>query len=525
MGDRAEVRAEARGQSERGPVIVYEGAEPATRRSAPVVDHQRVRDHWQDGRMDFNRGAGLLHRLTSYRPDRDWDVPVDDPRIRNDFAPNDWDSHPPQVKTYSSDLPVIALPRDLPPSDPSATSVLAGVEAVPMPLNAAELGRVLFLGAGVVRTSERRGRQFLFRAAGSAGGRFPLEVYVSTRGVDGVLDGVHWYDPVEHALVQVGPAAAGDATTLIVTGIPWRTGWRYAERGFRHIYWDAGTLLSQMTAAAASAGLDPRLFTLFPDATVRDLVNADGVNEFPVALVTLGGGRPAIEPSGPATAGTLTPFELPLCTEAQRAGERTELGVPWPTATALADSPPSPTMEQVILRRGSQRKMDRTARLPRHLLEWPMRAAMRGIDVPHWVIVHAVDGVAPGVYRWPDLENALPSKATDEEATRAETFRICLDQDLSGDAAYVVVAAIEAAKVDDRSYREAQLAAGLVEGRLHLAAYALGATATGMTFLDSEVPALLNASDDLVTLLFTCVGIGTYRARTGGRPGAPVQIG
>jgi hypothetical protein len=85
----------------------------------------------------------------------------------------------------------------------------------------------------------------------------------------------------------------------------------------------------------------------------------------------------------------------------------------------------------------------------------------------------------------------------------------------------VVVAAIEAAKVDDRSYRDAQLAAGLVEGRLHLAAYALGATATGMTFLDSEVPGLLNASNDLVTLLFTCVGVGTYRARTGGGPGAP----
>jgi hypothetical protein len=475
--------------------------------------------------MDFDRGAGLLHRLTSYHPDREWGVPVDDPRIRSDFDPNDWDSHPPQVKAYAGDLPVIALPRDLPPSDVSATSVLAGVEVASKPLNAAELGRVLFLGAGVVRTSERHGQRFLFRAAGSAGARFPLEVYASTRGVDGVPDGIHWYDPVEHALVQVGPAAAGGATTVIVTGVPWRTGWRYAERGFRHIYWDAGTLLSQLCGAAASAGLDPRLRTLFPDAIVRDLVGADGVHEFPVALLTLGGGRPAIEPTGPAIAGTLTPFELPLCTEAQRAGERSELGAPWPTATPLADPPPAPTMEQVILRRGSQRSMDRAAALPRHLLEWPMRAAMRGIDVPHWVIAHAVDGVAPGVYRWPDLQNALPSTATDEDAMRAETLRICLDQDLGGDAAYVVIAAIEGAALDDRSYREAQLAAGLVEGRLHLAAYALGATATGMTFLDSEVPALVNAPDDLVTLLFTCVGVGTYRARTGGGPGAPVKIG
>ena len=94
----------------------------------------------------------------------------------------------------------------------------------------------------------------LFRASGSAGARYPYEIYASTAGVAGVPDGVHWYDPVAHALVQVGPAAGGLATTLVITGIPWRTGWRYAERGWRHMYWDAGTLLSQLSAAAASAG-------------------------------------------------------------------------------------------------------------------------------------------------------------------------------------------------------------------------------------------------------------------------------
>jgi hypothetical protein len=211
--------------------------------------------------------------------------------------------------------------------------------------------------------------------------------------------------------------------------------------------------------------------------------------------------------------------EYPLCTAAQRAGDRDVLGEPWPDAPALPDVPASPPLDEVVLRRGSQRLMDREATLPRALLDWPMRAALRGIDVPHWVVAHGVDGVPPGLYRWPDLETPLRAGPL-----RDELLRICLDQYLAADAAYVVIAATGGGRLDDRTYRDAQLAAGLVEGRLHLAAYALGAAASGMTFVDSEVPALLGEPDDLVTLLFTCVGVGSYASRPGGGPGAPVEF-
>jgi hypothetical protein len=469
--------------------------------------------------MDLERGAGLLHRLTSYTPDREWDEPADDPRVRHDLQSNDLATQPPPVKTYGDGLTVTPLPRELPRPGISAAAVLAGVSAPQQVLDAGQLGRVLFLGGGVVRTAERRGRTVLFRASGSAGARFPLELYASTRGVDGVPDGVHWYDPVAHALVQVGPAAGGTATTIIMTGVPWRTGWRYAERGWRHIYWDGGTLLSQLTAVAGSAGLEPRVRTLFPDDAVAALVGVDGVHEFPLVLLTFGDGEPAIDAGGPAVAGELPAVEFPLVTEAQRAGARDRLGAPWPPGEALTDVPEAAELDDVILRRGSQRLMDRSRTLPRHLLEWSMRAAMRGIGVPHWVVVHGVDGLEAGVYRWPDLDK--PVRGGD---LRDELTRICLDQTLGGDAAFVVIGAVGGDGLDDRGYRDAQFAAGLVEGRLHLAAYALGATATGMTFLDSEVPALLGEPDDLVTLLFTCVGTGEYKSKAGGGPGAPVMV-
>jgi SagB-type dehydrogenase family enzyme len=416
-------------------------------------------------------------------------------------------------------LPVVALPRDLPDPGAPATAVLAGAPQPAQRLDAAQLGRVLFLGAGVVRTVERNGRRLPFRAAGSAGARFPLEVYASTRGVDGVPDGVHWYDAAEHALVQVAPAAQGDTTTLVVTGVPWRTGWRYAERGWRHMYWDAGTLLSQLIAAVASVGSTPQLRTLFPDAQLRELVGADGVHEHPLALLSLGAGAPAIAPGGAAAAGDLPRTEFPLCTMAQRAGERDVLGEPWPTAAPLAEVPPSDSLDDVVRRRGSQRRMDRNRTVPQQLLTWSMAAALRGIEVPHWVAVHGVDDVAPGLYRWPDL--TTPLQAAD---LRGELERVAIGQSLAAEAAYVVISAAPLAGLDDRTYRDAQLAAGIVEGRLHLAAYALGASATGMTFLDSEVPALLGEPADLATLLFTCVGVPEYVSRAGGAPGAPVEV-
>ena len=467
--------------------------------------------------MNLEEGAGLLHRLTSYDMIRPWDQPVDDPRVRQDLVSNDLATLPPSLKQYAG-LPVVALPRDLPTPDVSATDVLAGTPVDVQPLDLAQLGRILFLGAGVVREVERNGQHHLFRAAGSAGARFPLEVYASALGVDGLGDGVYWYDGREHALVRVAGPAGGEAPTLVVTGVPWRTGWRYAERGWRHLYWDGGTLVAQLTAAAASAGLDPRLRTLFPDARLRTLVGADGVHEYPLALITFGPGQPAIAPAGEAARGELPPVELPLCTTAQRAGERDVLGEPWPVAGALTDVPAADPIDTVVLRRGSQRRMDASKSLPLRTLEWSMRAAMRGIDVPHWVVVHAVDGLEPGVYKWNDgLELVRPGRLRERLAS------IALDQGLAADAAFVVVSAANLAELDDRGYRAAQLSAGIVEGRMHLAAYALGAGATGMTFIDTEIPELLG-DPSVSGLLFTCVGVPDYKSRPGGGPGAPVTI-
>ncbi len=44
-----------------------------------------------------------------------------------------------------------------------------------------------------------------------------------------------------------------------------------------------------------------------------------------------------------------------------------------------------------------------------------------------------------------------------------------------------------------------------------------------MTFIDSEIPALLGEALD--GLIFTCVGVPAYASAHGGLPGAPTMVG
>jgi hypothetical protein len=181
---------------------------------------------------------------------------------------------------------------------------------------------------------------------------------------------------------------------------------------------------------------------------------------------------------------------------------------------------PGPSTDAVVASKGSIRRLHRDRSVPRVLLVDAMAVATRGVDVPHWVGVSAVEGVPTGIHRWPDVAEAV--RPLDEETVRAELYAAALEQGLAGDAAFVAMSGADLATLDDHDYRDAQLLSGLVEGRLHLMAYALGAAASGMTFRDSDLASLLGS--DVAGLLWTCVGVPEYRTRPSGQPGSPADV-
>ena len=114
------------------------------------------------------------------------------------------------------------------------------------------------------------------------------------------------------------------------------------------------------------------------------------------------------------------------------------------------------------------------------------------------VVVHAVEGLAPGAYRYQPAGHALARRRALPAAGRAATRAAALDQDVIGDAAAVFVLAIDRATFAAdplgaaRGYRHAFLEAGLVGERVYLEATArgLGACAVG-AFYDDEAAALV----------------------------------
>ena len=465
------------------------------------------------------------HELTVHHPSG---LRPDDQRLLHGFRPLQWDRKPPQFKTYPG-LEVTPLPEELGPREGA--------------LDLQGLSRLLFLSAGVVRVAEGPDGPLWFRAAGSAGNLSPLEVYVVTSELAGLPAGVYHYQPVEHGLVHLAPAPSTSPTSLVLTGVPWRTAWKYRERGFRHLYWDAGTMLAQTLAAAEESGLPASVELGFVDDAVSALVGADGVHEMPLAVVPLTGRSDLPEPA-PAPVGTLAPdpVEFPLITQAQRAGSLTaEADVdawrkaarsfPAEAATAVAPALSQP-LATVVRRRGSTRRFDPARPAPGELLIGGMAWATRAVPgdflpegatlLEHHLGVHAVDGVEPGAYRWgaSGLEQLRPGPV------RQAVSQLCLGQAVGGSGAFTVFhcARLEPvlAALGSRGYRAVHLEAGIVEGRLHLFAFDRDFGATGLTFYDREVSRFF--ATEAQALLVTAVGAPAYRSRPGGLPRQPARM-
>ena len=330
------------------------------------------------------------------------------------------------------------------------------------------------------------------------------------------------------------PSIAHAPATIICTGTYWRNAWKYRSRTYRHFGWDNGTILANLLAMAEASNLPAKILTGFVDSQINELLSLDTKREVAFSLISIGH-----QESTPPSAPQISPLKLPIVPyskeevdypamrkmhEASSLDSASEVAAvrgktptndlppPKGTITSLqrpSDSIPQDSIEKVISRRGSTRQFSRepitlpqlslmldraTHGIPADFLD-PVGGHLNDLHLNDlhlndlYLIVNNVDGLAAGayVYHWDSksLELLKPGDFRDKAGF------LGLEQQLPADAAVDVFFLADLKKIleryGNRGYRAVQLEAGILGGKLYLAAYAQHLGASGLTFYDDDV--------------------------------------
>jgi SagB-type dehydrogenase family enzyme len=450
--------------------------------------------------------------------------------VRSSAYRLDWENRPAPYKIYP-DAGALALPRELELSAiPTFEAIAAPASSGNGALGVEALTRILFCTGGLTRSKQVGGEDYHFRAAASAGALYPTEMYLAAGEVEGLETALYHFSPADLKLrglrrgdwrAMLSRAAAGRPSiararaVIILSSIFWRSAWKYHARAYRYCFWDAGTMLANLFAAAGAEQIGAEIITAFEDPEIEELLGLDSDREGAVALIALGGSEsapvesPALEPF-PFESIALSARELsyePIVkfhresrlisgAEVSEIADATVV-IAEPRrdlirfdALAAADAM---GLGETILRRGSTRQFAQASIRGEEL----QAILATGRTHPHadfpslietYLIVNAVEGLAPGAYFYDQVGGGFELIKAGE--FRGEAGYLCLEQPLGSDCSALIVymADLERAlaALGNRGYRDAHLEAGLLGGRAYLGAYAFGRGATGLTFYDDD---------------------------------------
>lgn len=201
----------------------------------------------------------------------------------------------------------IPLPREYPNSAQSLEEVIRGRRTVRQfsdkSVTLIDLSKILHLSYGLTGTNAKSKHYWPLRAAPSAGGLYPIEIYLAALNISDVEKGIYHYSVMDHSIELLRPGDFSDtlytlcmnqdfvksaAATLFLTAVFTRTKIKYRERAYRFVLLDAGHIGQNICLAASACGLGAVTIGGFYDDEANDLLDIDGVNDSALYLAALG---------------------------------------------------------------------------------------------------------------------------------------------------------------------------------------------------------------------------------------------
>lgn len=481
----------------------------------------------------------------------------------------DWDNQPVPFKDYPAITPV-ALP-DLSRVDLPGMSLERAVrgpasEVSPPVPGLSDLSRIFGLACGLMARARQPGGDFYFRSAPSAGALYPSETYLAWPGSVDLSAGLYHYGvhhggltplrdgeafaAVRQALV---PESAPNCPVFLVSGIFFRSAWKYRARAYRYLLLDGGHLLENLRLAMGMAGYSGTQAFDFNDTAINQALGLDRDREVILGALIMKAGSAELPTTSQPPAMPPVKADLPGASRVSareiiydgmqavhRAGEtiasRSALsnegfsfqGITPQFWQALPDPPwsraaPGASFAGAAIRRRSRRNFvnrpmteDQFACLL-DLVCCTHRAdalpAQSPVSVACGCLVGNVAGVKPGFYVLDTASRRLGHVFGED--LRTAMAAICLDQAWLANASVHVAlfANIEAAdrQWGPRGYRYAMMTAGRLGHAVYLSATALGLGCCGIgAFYDSEAAQLLGLNDNAAMVYL--LGVGPVKA-------------
>jgi len=177
-------------------------------------------------------------------------------------------------------------------------------------LGLAELSKICLLANGLTARSQQGSSYFYFRSAPSAGALYPNEIYFAAFDTQMLPAGIYHCgfhnrffsrlrdgQYAQQIFAAVPDLPENYAGVFIVSGIFFRSAWKYRKRAYRYVLLDGGHLIENLRLAISSAGYACGLYHAFDDQNLDALLGLDESREGSICCVSVSGGSIPISSS------------------------------------------------------------------------------------------------------------------------------------------------------------------------------------------------------------------------------------